>query len=274
VGGAAAGEPVRQLLNSSDAAVRAAAAETCAHAIFDEPTTAALGARLTDPSDQVRNAAVRALAMYAQWRSPAAQAALIAQAAAGNIAAVDALGQAVKYQVHGVRQDPPIFQTLVSLLNHNNEEVRVMAANILAPIRDPGFRGDAGRPENKAPNGGWQAWLDEIAAKQAGYRKDYDACGNASGDAAAAYCKGGSYLLGYDPRTRQTVPVQPAEAFRYTLQAAELGYVPAQAALGMMYAIGKGVEQNPPEAAKWWKKAADAGHPLAAVNYAMAPKGR
>jgi len=38
-------------------------------------------------------------------------------------------------------------------------------------------------------------------------------------------------------------------AFKYTLQAAEQGYVPAEAAVGMMYANGKGVQQNYPEAA-------------------------
>jgi TPR repeat protein len=57
------------------------------------------------------------------------------------------------------------------------------------------------------------------------------------------------------------------------MEAANEGFVPAEAALGMMYAIGKGVEQNWPEAAKWWTKAAEAGHVLAAENLAMVYRG-
>ena len=49
VGGAPAGVAVRKLLDSKDANVRAAAAETCRHAIFDEATISALASKLTDP---------------------------------------------------------------------------------------------------------------------------------------------------------------------------------------------------------------------------------
>ena len=65
---------------------------------------------------------------------------------------------------------------------------------------------------------------------------------------------------------------KPALAFQDTLQAAEAGHVPAQAMLGMMYANGKGVQQDYGKAADWWAKAAAAGHPLAAENLKMAPK--
>ena len=140
-----------------------------------------------------------------------------------------------------------------------------MAANILAPIRDRDFRGDAGRPEKKSPEGGWQQWLDGITAKAAGYQKDYEVCG--AGDRGTEtpvdlYCKGRTYL-GKDP----------ASAFKYTLQAAEQGYVPAQAAAGMMYAVGKGVQQNYAEAGKWWLRAAEGGHLLAASNISMLYRG-
>src|SRR5437016_14112087 len=59
----------------------------------------------------------------------------------------------------------------------------------------------------------------------------------------------------------------PTSAFRHTLQAAEQGYVPAQAAVAMMYANGKGVQQNYAEAGKWWIKAAEQGD-LAAARFA------
>jgi hypothetical protein len=62
----------------------------------------------------------------------------------------------------------------------------------------------------------------------------------------------------------QSVNTDPTSAFRYTLQAAEQGYVPAEAAVAMMYANGKGVQQNYAEASKWWIKASEGGDLLAA----------
>jgi TPR repeat protein len=72
------------------------------------------------------------------------------------------------------------------------------------------------------------------------------------------HCAGGTYA-GKDP----------ASAFKYTLQAAEQGYAPAQAAAGIMYATDKGVQQNYAEAAKWWIAAAVGGYLLAASNLSM-----
>ena len=95
---------------------------------------------------------------------------------ADRISAVDGLSYAVRFEVKGVRQDPPVFRALVALLTDKDEQVRVMASNILAMVRDAEFRGDIGRPEKKAPDGGWQHWLDDITAKDAGYLKDYEVC--------------------------------------------------------------------------------------------------
>jgi uncharacterized protein len=56
----------------------------------------------------------------------------------------------------------------------------------------------------------------------------------------------------------------PASAYQYSLRAAEQGYVPAEAAVAMMYANGKGIQQNYAEAGKWWIKASEGGDLLAA----------
>src|SRR3984957_10570944 len=127
VGGASAGAVVQELLDSKDASVRAAAGGTGTHAIFDEATTAALTKKLSDPSIEVRRAASRALRMYADWRYEAAQHALIQLAtdrnadALNRLTATDAIGYAVKLQVNGVRQDPSMFQALISLLQDQEE---------------------------------------------------------------------------------------------------------------------------------------------------------
>ncbi len=294
VGGAQAGEVIQKLMISRDAAVRAAAAQTCVHAIFSEPTLAAVAKGLTDAAPAVRRAALRALAISANWRSATAQKELIELAIQpgkaveqiDRVAAVDGIIQAVRYQVKGVRQDPELFRALVTLLNDKDEELRVMAANTLAPIRDRDFRGDLGRPERKAPEGGWEQWLDGITAKAAGYLKDYEVCGWGKTNAGASlpgnrgmqepadvFCQGGASLLGYNLATGQPIRKEPKAAFQYTLRAAEAGYVPAQAAVGMLYANGKGVQQSFAEAATWWVKAAEAGHVQAATHASMVYRG-
>lgn len=280
---------------SGNASVRAAAAETCVHAIFSEPTLAAVAKGLTDPAAEVRRAAIRALSVNANWRSATAQKALVELAtqpgkaveSMDRVGAVDGIVQAVRLQVKGVRQDPELFRALVTLLDDKDEELRVMAANTLAPIRDREFRGDLGRPERKTPEGGWAQWLDGVSAKAAGYLKDYEVCGWGKANAGSAplpgnrgtqepvdvFCQGGAALLGYNLGTGQPVRKEPRAAFQYTLRAAEQGYVPAEAAVAMMYANGKGVEQSFAEAAKWWVKAAESGHVLAASHASMVYRG-
>ena len=98
-------------------------------------------------------------------------------------------------QLRGAPQDAVLFRALVSLLDDKDEELRTMAANTLMPIRDRDFRGDLGRPERKAPEGGWPGWLTDVSAKAAGYRKDYEACGtqNGRGTALELFCSGGAF---------------------------------------------------------------------------------
>ncbi|WP_031498251.1 SEL1-like repeat protein [Bryobacter aggregatus] len=294
VGGPAAGSVVQQLLRSTDPAIRAAAAQTCIHGTFDEATMAALGQRLTDEAPIVRRIAARALALQANWRSQEAQQALIRLATgiqkavdrSDRVAAADGIVEAIRLQKHGVRQDPALFQAMITLLEDQDEELRTIANNTLAPLRDREFRGDLGRPERKIPEGGWTAWIEKVKTKAAGYQKDYEVCGWGSTHQTAAlpgnrgqkeavdlYCQGGSALLGENLATGKPIPKDPVQAFQLTQQAADQGYVPAQAALGMMFAVGKGVQQNLPEAAKWWVKAAEGGHVLAATNASMILKG-
>ncbi len=90
-----------------------------------------------------------------------------------RVSAVDGINAAVRFQVKGARQDPELFKALVTLLTDQNEELRTMAANTLAPIRDGGFRGDLGRPELKEPAGGWPQWLEGMTARANDYRNDY-----------------------------------------------------------------------------------------------------
>ena len=172
--------------------------------------------------------------MYANWRYPAAQEALIQLATDlsadpfDRLNATDAIGYAVRFQVKGVRQDPQMFRALVSLLTDKVEPVRSTAAGVLMPAYETAVEGPGRR---RAPEGGWEKWLDEITA----------------------------HTMPAPDRT-----ADPAAKFQQTLKSAEGGSVPAQAALGMMYATGKGVQQNYGEAFKWWVKAGEGGDLVAA----------
>lgn len=177
VGGPPAGVVVRQLLLSHDARVRAAAAEACGQARFGEETMTALGHHLWDRSPMVRKAAMASLASAANWRSEAAQQALIRYAtderlkAPARVDAVNALGQAVKLQVNGAQQDPPMFKALISLLDDDDERVRTASFAILSPLRPSDYRpadGETGRP---AAIAGWQQWLGGITAQEEAFSK-------------------------------------------------------------------------------------------------------
>jgi hypothetical protein len=105
VGGAPAGEVLKKLFLAEDANVRAAAAETGSHGLFGEGAVIAMVQLIGDSSPKVRQAAIRALGMNANWRSQAAQQALIQLATnksadlSDRLSATDALGYAVRLQV-------------------------------------------------------------------------------------------------------------------------------------------------------------------------------
>ena len=49
------------------------------------------------------------------------------------------------------------------------------------------------------------------------------------------------------------------------------GHAQAQYNLGVMYAKGEGVRQSRTEAASWWQKAAEQGHPTAQLELGESP---
>jgi uncharacterized protein len=120
------------------------------------------------------------------------------------------------------------------------------------------------------------------AAADQAYMKDFEVCGYGKVRPGAAfpgnrgmqepvdlYCTGAAHLTGLNMGTGQRMQQNPALGARYVLRAAEAGYVPAQAAAGVLYAGGTGVPQNFAEAAKWYRKAAENGHVQAASNLAL-----
>lgn len=77
------------------------------------------------------------------------------------------------------------------------------------------------------------------------------------------------YELAEAYRTGTDVPENPREALRWYRAAAELGLADAQNNLGAMYLTGIGVEKNPTEAVYWYQKAAKQSQVHAQFNLAM-----
>jgi TPR repeat protein len=258
VGGAPAGAVLQKLFLSPDPAVRLAAAQTAQHGIYGPATTTALAKLTADASRPVSQAAIRALALLASWRYPEAQSALIQLAIdqtadhTSRLSAADGLAHAARLQVKGIRQDPALFAALAALAAEKDEPLRATASLALAPAYEPP---PPGAPRRRSPEGGWQKWVESLYAAENVETKNYDICASTGREQALdTFCRGGEALRARDL----------AKGFALTLQAAEAGYVPAQAAVAMLYANGQGTQQNYAEAGQWWLKAGAAGDLVAA----------
>ena len=177
--------------------------------------------------------------MYANWRYPAgaegtdpSSPRTRAPIPPDRLNATDAIGYAVRFQVKGVRQDPPMFQALVSLLQDKDEPVRSTAAGILAPAYESAGEGRSG------------AALPKAAGKNGWTRSPP------------------STLPTPDCDRRSVVGLPTDAEGRRSRRDTR-----RSAAAAMMYANGKGVQQNYAEAGKWWIKAAEGGD-LAAARFA------
>ena len=88
------------------------------------------------------------------------------------------------------------------------------------------------------------------------------------GRAPAGQARGRSIGIGLLAAGCETPPDWPAAADWFR-KAAEQGYADSQYNLGVLYAEGKGVEQNKVTAGEWFAKAAIKGHPDAALDYGI-----
>lgn len=80
---------------------------------------------------------------------------------------------------------------------------------------------------------------------------------------------GATYALGYFQRNSGAGEARHAEAFGFFHRAAALGHVRAMEMTAHAYRDGRGTDKNPTEAAKWYRRAADAGSAMGAFSLGM-----
>lgn len=171
VGGRQASTVMSKVLEASNENTRLMAAKACEKSNFGPDTAAALAKHLKDSSAQVRKTVIQALGVQANWRLVQAQDALCQVATdihwdvAERSLAVDAIGVAVKMQVRGYYQDPPLFKALITLLDDDDAGLRAKAFAILSPIPTNMYKPDASKEERRAPISNWQEWLQSVTLK-------------------------------------------------------------------------------------------------------------
>lgn len=171
IGGAQAAAVVARAFKSDSAAVRESAAIACTKATFaGEETVDGLIKLLDDKSPQVREAAITALGVAANWRSEAAQLALgrLALKKKGDLgergAATTLLAAAAEMPMLGnFDDDVPTFQALVGLLDVEEKPLREVAfAPLKKAVKDGlGYDPTVTAKERAAAIAKWQQWFTE-----------------------------------------------------------------------------------------------------------------
>jgi hypothetical protein len=169
IGGEPGGVVVLRALESSDAAVRAAAARTTERTLYGSRVTARLVQLLRDNDDDVRAAAIRGVGRAANWRSAEAQAALTRLGLAADaslpdrLRAIEAIGGASRLPLLGNCEDGSLIWTLVRLLDDPDLQVRSAAFAVLKPnVPDTfAYRTDGPPDDRKAAVDQWRSWCRE-----------------------------------------------------------------------------------------------------------------
>ncbi len=165
-GTGAGARQILALLQLPDPARRVQGCEALARTLFNAEVVSAVAARLEDPSSDVRKAALLALGVQANWRSPEAQKAIVDLArgasavAADRVLAVEALGTSARLMFLGNFEDKHVVWTLAQLLDDPEPSVARAALAALEKIPTPTFEGRPKVPEDRtAAAEAWKAWI-------------------------------------------------------------------------------------------------------------------
>jgi dienelactone hydrolase len=176
IGGLPGAKVVANAFDASDPGVRRAAAVTAEGTLYGRETVLELIRLTRDRSEEVRQAAYRALGVAANWRYAEAQEALVRAARSKGTAppdrvrAIEALGHAVRLMLLGNYEDRLVIWTLVLLLDDEELEVRRAAfAALEKGVKDTfEYRPDLPASERKTAVGKWKSWCEQKAGPLTG----------------------------------------------------------------------------------------------------------
>jgi hypothetical protein len=169
VGGVPGGHVAVAALESADADVKKAAIATTDATLYGKEVVLALIKALKDKNDEIKPPLYQALGVAANWRYSEAQDALILAArtkktpVAERVAAIEALGKAIKLQLLGSFEDKMMIWTLVLLLDDDDEKVQEAAfAQLEKPAKQSfDYKPGLSAAERKAVVAKWKSWATD-----------------------------------------------------------------------------------------------------------------
>ena len=176
IGGPQAGLIVARAFKAESPTVRANAALACTQGVFaGDATVAGLADLLDDKNAAVREAAIKALGVFANWRYEGAQLAL-GKLALKAKAPLEERGGATLQLADAARMpllgnyddDLPVFQALLTLMDDEAKGLREAAfAPLVAAVKD-GLGYDPGKSgkERAGPIGKWMEWFNTKAGAE------------------------------------------------------------------------------------------------------------
>ena len=176
IGGPQAGQIVARAFKAESPSVREYAALACTQSVFaGEPTVAGLIDLLDDKNSGVREAAIKALGVFANWRYESAQMALgkIALKPKGvqdeRGAATLLLADAARMPMLGnYDDDMPVFQALLTLMDDDAKGLREAAfAPLVAMVKDGlGYDPTKTDKERAGAISKWMDWFNSKASAE------------------------------------------------------------------------------------------------------------
>jgi hypothetical protein len=174
IGGFQAASVVKDLFDHKDPAVRARAAQICDRALMGDAITALLAKKVKDKDADVRTATFASLGTGANFRYQSAQDTLCHVLdqkkwdVGEKLLCVQGLATAIRFQIKGFYQDPPIVTALVKALDDEDQGVRTAAFAALKPIQDSDYDPAMDRSQRRRAMAKWEEWLVTIQGGEPG----------------------------------------------------------------------------------------------------------
>ena len=171
IGGFPAASVVKDLFDHKDPAVRVRAATVCDRALMGDAITALLAKKVKDKEATVRAAAFASLNTGANVRYQSAQDTLCFVLdqkkwdVGEKLIAVQGLTTAIRFQIKGFYQDPPLLTALIKALDDEDEGVRAAAFAALKPIQESGYDPAMDKSQRRKAMAKWEDWLAKRLGK-------------------------------------------------------------------------------------------------------------